>query len=211
MFDIEYKGGNTVVIATKKTTLVADPKLSLVGLKDVSVKDVLELGTEARFLVNDPSARLTLEGPGEYEVGDFSIRGVAAQRHLDTEEDEKRATIYRIEIGDIRIALLGNVIGKLSDDQLEELGVTDILIVPVGGSGYTLDATSAASVARQIDPKVVIPVHYADDALKYEVPQDAVEVFTKELGAPVEQVGKYKVKSSASLPEVLTTVIVERS
>lgn len=211
MFDIEYKGGNTVVIATKKTTLVADPKLSLVGLKDVSVKDILELGTEARFLVNDPSARLTLEGPGEYEVGDFSIRGVAAQRHLDTEEDEKRATIYRIEIGDIRIALLGNVIGKLSDDQLEELGVTDILIVPVGGSGYTLDATSAASVARQIDPKVVIPVHYADDALKYEVPQDAVEVFTKELGAPVEQVGKYKVKSSASLPEVLTTVIVERS
>lgn len=211
MFDIEYKGGNTVVIATKKTTLVADPKLSLVGLKDVSVKDILELGTEARFLVNDPSARLTLEGPGEYEVGDFSIRGVAAQRHLDTEEDEKRATIYRIEIGDIRIALLGNVIGKLSDDQLEELGVTDILIVPVGGSGYTLDATSAASVARQIDPKVVIPVHYADDALKYEVPQDAVEVFTKELGAPVEQVGKYKVKSSAGLPEVLTTVIVERS
>lgn len=211
MFDIEYKGGNTVVIATKKTTLVADPKLSLVGLKDVSVKDALELGTEARFLVNDPSARLTLEGPGEYEVGDFSIRGIAAQRHLDAEEGEKRATIYRIELGDIRIALLGNVIGKLSDDQLEELGVTDILIVPVGGSGYTLDATSAAAVTRQVDPKVVIPVHYADGALKYEVPQDSVDVFTKELSAPVEQVTKYKVKSSASLPEVLTTVVVERS
>lgn len=211
MFDIEYKGGNTVVITTKKTTLVADPKLSLVGLKDISVKDALELGTEARFMVNDPAARLSLEGPGEYEVGDFSISGVAAQRHLDADDAEKKSTIYRIEVGDVRIALLGNVIGKLSDDQLEALGVTDILILPVGGAGYTLDATSAATITRQVEPKVVIPVHYADGALKYEVPQDSVEVFTKELGAPVEQTTKYKLKSSVGLPEALTVVVVERS
>lgn len=211
MFDIEYKGGNTVVIATKKTTLVTDPKLSLVGLKDASVKDALELGTEARFMVNDPAARLNLEGPGEYEVGDFSISGVAAQRHLDADDVEKKSTIYRIEVGDVRIALLGNVIGKLSDDQLEALGVTDILILPVGGAGYTLNATSAATITRQVEPKVVIPVHYADSALKYEVPQDSVEVFTKELGAPVEQVSKYKLKSSVGLPEALTVVVVERS
>jgi L-ascorbate metabolism protein UlaG (beta-lactamase superfamily) len=211
MFDIEYKGGNTVVIATKKTTLVTDPKLSLVGLKDASVKDALELGTEARFMVNDPAARLSLEGPGEYEVGDFSVSGVAAQRHLDADDTEKQATIYRIEVGDVRIALLGNVIGKLSEDQLEALGVTDILILPVGGAGYTLDATSAATITRQVEPKVVIPVHYADSALKYEVPQDSVEVFTKELGAPVEQVSKYKLKSSVGLPEALTVVVVERS
>lgn len=211
MFDIEYKGGNGVVVATKKTTLVVDPKLSLVGLKDLSVKDTVELATEARFMVEDPAARLILEGPGEYEVGDFSIRGVAAQRHIDTEKDEKLATIYRVEVGDTRIALLGNIAPTLSDDQLEALGVVDILIVPVGGSGYTLDATSAAAVTRHIDPKVVIPVHYADSALSYEVPQDDVETFSKELGAPVESVAKYKIKSAASLPEVLTTVIVARS
>lgn len=211
MFDIEYKGGNGIVISTKKASLVIDPKLSLVGLKDLSVKDAVELATEARFVVEDDSAQLILEGPGEYEVGDFSIRGVAAQRHLDTEQDEKRATIYRIEVGDARIALLGNIDAKLSDDQLEALGVVDILVVPVGGAGYTLDATSAATLTRHIGPKVVIPVHYADSALTYEVPQDDVEVFTKELGAPVESVPKYKLKSAAGLPEVLTTVIVARS
>lgn len=211
MFDIEYKGGNGVVIATKKTTLVVDPKLSLVGLKDLSVKDAVELATEARFMVNDPAARLTLEGPGEYEVGDFSIRGVATQRHIDTEETEKIATAYRIEIGEVRIAILGNIAPQLSEEQLEQLGVVDILILPVGGGGYTLDATSAATVARHIDPKVVIPVHYADSALTYEVPQDDVEVFSKELGAPVETVtAKYKVKSITALPEVLTTVVISR-
>lgn len=211
MFDIEYKGGNGIVVTTKKTSLVIDPKVSLVGLKDLSVKDAVELATEARFLLNDPAARLVLEGPGEYEVGDFSIRGVAAQRHIDTEQDEKRATIYRIEVGDVRIALLGNIDATLSDDQLEALGVVDILLVPVGGGGYTLDATSAATLTRHIGPKVVIPIHYADSALSYEVSQDDVEVFTKELAAPVESVAKYKLKSAAGLPEVLTTVVVARS
>lgn len=38
MFDIEYKGGNTVVIATKKATLVLDPNQAVVGLKPLVVK-----------------------------------------------------------------------------------------------------------------------------------------------------------------------------
>ena len=87
----------------------------------------------------------------------------------------------------------------------------DILIVPVGGGGYTLDATSAVSIVRAIDPKVVIPVHYRDVALQYEVPQDEVETFIKELGAPVDNVTKFKVKNDSSLPSVLTTVVVARS
>lgn len=211
MFDIEYKGGNTVVIATKKTTVVIDPKLSVVGLKDVLLKDAIEIATEARFASTNPAAKLLIEGPGEYEAGDFSIRGIRATRHLDTESDEPISTMYRIEVGDVRIAVIGNIAGKLNEDQLEGLGVVDILVLPVGGGGYTLDATGAAMLTRQIDPKVVIPVHYADAALAYEVPQDILETFTKELTAPVETTGKYKIKSSASLPPVLTVVEVSRS
>jgi L-ascorbate metabolism protein UlaG (beta-lactamase superfamily) len=211
MFEIEYKGGNTVVIATKKATLVVDPKQSIVGLKDLVIKEAIEIATESRFALNSETARLSLEGPGEYEVADFSIRGTAAQRHLDAETDELVATIYRIEIGDVRIALLGNIFGKLSEEQLEALGVVDILVLPVGGGGYTLDATAAAALVRLIDPKVVIPVHYADKALKYEVPQDDLNTFTSELGAPVETVPKYKVKSAASIPQTLIVVEVARS
>ncbi len=211
MFDIEYKGGNTVVIATKKASLVVDPKQSLIGLKDLVVKDTVEIATEPRFVLNSPTARLSLEGPGEYEVADFSICGVPAQRHLDTENDELVGTIYRIEIGDVRIALIGNIDEKLSEDQLEALGVVDIVIIPVGGGGYTLDATGAAGLVRRIDPKVVIPVHYADKALRYEVPQDELSTFVSELGAPVETVPKYKVKSAATIPQVLTIVEVTRS
>ena len=85
---------------------------------------------------------------------------------------------------------------KLSDEQLEAMGVVDILILPIGGGGYTLDAVDAAKVIRIIEPKIVIPTHYADKSLQYEVPQDELQLFIDELGAPVETVPKYKVKQN---------------
>lgn len=209
MFDIEYKGGNTVVIATKKSKLIVDPKQSLVGLKDIDPKGAVALATEPRFEVRSKDAVLNIDSPGEYEVGDFSIRGIPAQRHLDSAGFA--ATIYRIEVGEVRIALLGNIDPKLNEEQLESIGVVDMVIIPVGGGGYTLDATSAAHIVRQIDAKVIVPVHYADSALKYEVPQDELAVFEKELGGAVESVDKLKVKAASSLPLVSTIYKLARS
>lgn len=212
MFDIEYKGGNSVIISGKKTTVVVDPKLSLVGVKDIATKDAVVLATEARFGLHSDDTKLYIEGPGEYEVGEVSVKGIRATRHIDTEADEPLSTIYRLEIGELRIAIIGNITPKLSEDQLEEIGVVDILIIPVGGGGYTLDSVSATTITRQIDARVVIPVHYADKSLNYEVPQDNVDAFIKELAAPVEEAGsKYKVKSASSVPQVLTVVTIDRS
>lgn len=209
MFEIEYKGANTVVISTKKGTIVTDPKLSLVGLKDANVKDAIEIATEARFAINAENARLIIEGPGEYGIADFDIHGIAAQRHLDA--DGKASTIYRIEAGEIRVALVGNIYEKLSETQLEELGLIDVLIIPVGGNGYTLDATGAATLTRLIDPKIVVPIHYADSAIKYEVAQGDFETFAKELGGMVEEAPKLKIKTGAALPEALTIYKLARA
>ena len=211
MFEVEYKGANAVIISSKKASIVVDPKLSLVGLKDLNVKDAVELATEARFAINSDDAKLVIEGPGEYGIADFDIKGIAAQRHLDTEADPKVSTIYRIETGDIRAAVIGNVYEKLTENQLEAIGIVDVLIIPVGGSGYTLDATGAATIIRQIEPKIVVPVHYDDPAIKYEVPQSDLETFVKELGAPVEETPKLKLKSAGSLPASLTVYTVSRS
>jgi L-ascorbate metabolism protein UlaG (beta-lactamase superfamily) len=211
MFEIEYKGANSVIISTKKSTLVVDPKLSLVGLKDVSTKDAVELATEGRFALGADTARLNIEGPGEYGVAEFDIKGVAAQRHLDSESEPLISTIYRVEVNETRIAIIGNIYEKLSETQLEEIGLIDVLIIPVGGNGYTLDATGAATITRSIDPKVVIPIHYADAGIKYEVAQDTLETFTKELGAPVEELPKFKLKQAGPLPAVLTTIVLARA
>ena len=211
MFEIEYKGANSIIISTKKSKLVVDPKLSIVGLKDVSTKGLVELATESRFIVNDSDAILSIEGPGEYGVAGFDIRGIPARRHIDSESEGLMSTIYRVEIGEARIGIIGNIDKTLSDEQLEELGVLDILIIPIGGGGYTLDATDAANLVRMIDPKVVIPVHYADKLLKYEVPQDELGLFTAELGVPVETVAKYKLKQLPIVPATLSVIEITRS
>jgi len=135
---------------------------------DIEPKGMVALATEPRFEVRSETALLHIESPGEYEVSDFSVKGIPAQRHLDSEGFG--CTIYRVEVGDVRMAIIGNIDPKLSDEQLEAIGVVDVVIIPIGGGGYTLDATAAAHLVRQIDAKVIIPVHYADSGLKYEGP-----------------------------------------
>lgn len=211
MFELDYKGANCVIITTKKAKIVVDPKLSIVGMKNISTKDTVELCTEQRFSVNNQDSNIMIEGPGEYGVAGLDIKGIACQRHLDSEKEAYQSTIYRIEIGELRVGLIGNIYEKLSDEQLEELGIIDILVIPVGGNGYTLDASGAAGLVKLIDPKIVIPVHYADSSIKYEVPQDSLDLFISELSAPVEKVVKYKLKQLPITQTTLSIIEVARS
>lgn len=212
MLEIEYKGGNSVIIATKDMQLWVDANVASLGLKMGKFGNVVFLATESRFLPDVESTALLLEGPGEYEVGPFAITGLSARRHIDTEAEHNQSAVYHIDVNDIRIGVVGNVAAPLSEEQLETIGIVEILILPVGGNGYTLDAKSAASVVAQVEPKIVIPVHYADAAVNYEVPQDSVDDFVAELGAPVEYADtRFKLKSLAAIPAALTTVIISRS
>ncbi len=166
MLEIEYKGGNSVNIATKEKQLYIDANVDFLGLKRGKANNAVFLSTEKRFMVDVGEDSVQLEGPGEYEAGPFAIKGIAAQRHLDTEQQEKITTVYHVNVGDFRIGVVGNIDPKLNEDQLETIGVVDILILPVGGNGYTLDAKSATAIVAQVEPKVVIPVHYADDGIR---------------------------------------------
>ncbi len=211
MFEIEYKGANSVIISTKKAKIVVDPNIAPYGLKNPSVNGCVELVTEDRFAFDKNSASIFIDGPGEYGVSGFDISGIAARRHIDADADGKLSTIYRIEIEDARIGIVGNIWGKLSDEQLEGLGLIDVLILPVGGNGYTMDAVAAASLVGHVEPKVVIPIHYADSGIKYEVPQDELSRFVAELGAEKEMASKYKLKSISSLPVKTTVFELERN
>lgn len=204
--DIEYKGGNCVVISTKQATIAVDPKLSALGLKDMAGKDDVVVATQTDFVV--PTDEVAIDQPGEYEVKNVSITGVGAQRNIDV--SGRAATMYRIATSDFAVAIIGHVATPLSEEQLESIGIVDVVVVPAGGSGYTLDAHQAVAVVRQLDPKIVIPVHYADKAISYEVPQMELEPFLKEIGVPVEQTVKLKLKPG-SLPETLTVCELQRT
>ena len=207
--EIEFKGANCVVISTKKATIVVDGKLSDVGLKDVLPKGSIYLATQPDFVLQ-PDEGLMIDRPGEYEVSNISVKGVSTKRMID-HDDASRGTIYRVRAGGVTIAVVGHSAIPLSEEQLEAIGVVDVAVVPVGGNGYTADGHQAVGLVRQLDPKVVIPTHYADKAVKYEVPQMDLEAFTKELSAPAqEKLPKWKVKNGA-LPDVVTLIELERT
>ncbi len=204
--EIEYKGANCVVIKTKKATVVVDPT-SNVSAREADSKDAVILATQEEF-VPAKTAGFIVDMPGEYEIGDVSLRGIAAKKHIDP--DGKNATMYRMEFGGVRFAIVGHTDAPISDDDLESIGVVDIAIIPVGGGGYTLDSRDAATIARQLSPKAVIPTHFADKAIKYEVPQDEVDTFIKEMGGVHEKMSSFKIKNG-SLPETLTVCEITRS
>ncbi len=210
MVEIEYFGGNAVKITHNKQVLLFDPKRSHFGLKDIMIKQAVEVVTSDQFVVDNDERLLLIDGPGEYEVGGFSIEGVATNNYQDIGNGCKNNNIYSIVVDDVKIATLGNIEASLSDGQLEAIGVVDVLIVPVGGGGYTLYGKEAAKLVKQIEPKIVIPVHYSGSGLNYEVPQDTIDEFVAELGVEIERKDKLVIKKITDLPENLKIVELVR-
>lgn len=206
--DISFKGGNCVVISTKKDTIIVDGGLTGIGLKDVKAKDAIYLSTQPRFTPEN-TEQIVFDGPGDYEVKNTSIKGIAVSRMID-HNDEKNSTIFRIVTEGISIVIVGHIRVPLTEEELEKIGLVDIVVIPVGGNGYTLAAHQAVGVVAQLDPKVIIPTHYQDEAASYEVTQDGVEEFVKELGGDHEVTASYKIKNGI-LPPKQTVIVINRS
>lgn len=206
--EIQFYGANCVRLSGKKATIVVDDNLSDLGLKSITKNGDIALFTGAH---GDPAAevKLVIDQPGEYEVSDISIQGVAARAHID-EPGQYAATIFKIVSDDQRIVVVGHVYPELSDRELEELGMVDVLVIPVGGNGYTLDGIGALKLIKKIEPKLVIPTHYADKGVKYVVPQAELEDALKSLAMePKETVAKLKLKT-AELTDTAQLVVLER-
>lgn len=83
-------------------------------------------------------------------------------------------TIHIIDYNGIRVAHLGDLGHDLDDDQIEELGPLDVVLIPVGGT-YTLDCQQASDLADRLQVKTVIPMHYRKDDMGYDVLQTLQE------------------------------------
>lgn len=194
--ELVYLGGNCVKLSAKSVSLLIDP---IEGAK--AQADAVLYSTKPTAL---PSGSFVIDGPGEYEIKGAMVKGIPAQQHVD---EQAKSTIYLAQLDGVTVAVLGNIAPKLSDSQLEELGQVDVLVVPVGGHGLTLDAAGAVEIISQVEPKYVVPVHYDDGKTKYPVPQEKLDTFLNEIGSKPEPVSKLKV-TTAELPLETTLVVL---
>lgn len=151
-----------------------------------------------------------VKGPGEYEVQDVTVLGLDSRQATpagSAARDAPHNTIYLIELDDVRICHLGDL-GQGLDDHLEErIGDVDVLLVPVGG-GNALGAAQGAEVARRLEPRYVVPMHYAVPQLKVEL--EPLEPFLKEMGVEsAEPQNRLSVQPSSSSEGEMKVVVLE--
>jgi len=205
--DLQFHGANCIVLTYKGTRIVIDDNLADLGGKSVIKNDDVALFTGPH---GGPSgARIIFDSPGEYEVADISIIGIAARAHIDAEG--QNATMFKFVVGDQSVLVTGHILPELSDKQLEAIGIVDVMFVPVGGNGYTVDPIGALKLIKEVEPKLVIPTHYDDKSLKFPVPQQELSVALHELSMePKETVAKLRIKPG-ELSDVTQLVILEKS
>lgn len=104
-------------------------------------------------------------GIAEHDVdeGDLRVRNIPTSVHGRTGEHANSNSIFVFEVEDLCIAHLGHLHHVLTDTHLGELGIIDILMVPIDGS-YTIGQELMREVIAQIGPAVVIPMHYFGQA-----------------------------------------------
>lgn len=189
--DIYWYGQACFKLKGKTTSIVLDPyDPEFVGLKlpKELQGDVVLISHEHKDHNNweavtnsDGKKPMIFRDPGEYEIGGAVISGISSY-HDDSNGSERGGNImFHMMFDGLNILHLGDLgQSKLSEQQIAQIGEVDILLVSVGGV-YTIDAKAASNIVSQLEPRIIIPMHFKTEGLKFEL--SGVESFLKEMGA----------------------------
>lgn len=212
--DIIFLGQAAFKLKGKTATIIIDPFYpDFTGLKlpkdltaDIAISSHSHQDHSNLDAITGDPVKIT--GPGEYEIKGIAISGTQVFHDKVGGSERGKNTAYNIHIDGLNVVHLGDLGHQLTEEQVEEIGATDILLVPVGGV-YTIDASEAAQVVASLEPKIVIPMHYKLPGLKFEL--EPVESFLKEMGgeaaAPQSKLSITKEK----LPDEPQVVVLEKS
>jgi len=217
--EITYLGHSCFRIKGKKNIIVTDPFNEDVGFKMPRVTaDIITISHHHQDHNNVSAVKGTtkrrepfvVDGSGEYEISEVSIFGIASYHDKSSGAKRGENTIYLISLDGLRLAHLGDLGHKLTETQLEELNGVDVLFIPVGGT-FTIDDNEAIEVVAQIEPRIIIPMHYKTADMKPDFGiKLTVDDFLKAIG---EEANKAKEKldiSKDKLPEEREIVVLKR-
>ena len=207
---ITWYGQSCFRIDTREAVIAIDPFAKEIGLTPPRFQTDTALVTHGHFdhantgaLAGTPTL---ITGPGEYEIKGVAVRGIPSFHDQSEGRERGPNTIYRINAEEMTLVHLGDF-GEASirGETLDAIGDADILFIPVGGT-YTIDAETAAKVVNQIEPRIIIPMHYHLPGLRVRI--EPVEGFLKAFGVrEPERMPKLVIKKR-DLPETANRVVV---
>lgn len=190
MPDIQYLGHSCFRIRGRDGIVITDPYDRSVGF-DIGkpTAHIVTVSHQHPDHSNVEAVRpqreqvFVIDGPGEYEVGGIMIGGVRTYHDTKKGAELGRNIVYVIHIDDLVFCHLGDLGHELTAHQLDEIGDVDVLFIPVGG-GETISPATASSVISQIEPRLVVPMHYAPEGQSTFTSSELepVDKFLQELG-----------------------------
>ena len=212
---IIWKGQSFFQIITRhnneRLIIAIDPFSEDIGLKVPSFEADLLLITHyhqdhqnVKAIKGQP---FIIEGPGEYEVKGAFIRGIDSYHDNVKGRERGKNTIYSFQVEDIRTCHLGDLGQKeLTEEQVEKIGEIDILMIPVGGN-FTISAEEATKIINQLEPTIIIPMHYKIPRLTVKL--DGPEKFLKKMGTKSpERLEVLSIKKK-DLPEEIKIILLK--
>lgn len=203
--NISYFGHSCFKIEEKidgeNIVLVTDPFNKEIGLKVPNIEaDIVSISHNHKDHNNSSALRANpfiVDSAGEFDVKGVIIEGIYSYHDNKQGAEYGSNIIFRFDVDGVSLVHLGDLGNILDDKQLEKIGGVDILFIPVGGK-YTLDAKKAVEVISQVEPRIVIPMHYQIPGCSIK-DIDGVEKFIKELGIEPNYEEKLKI-SKKDLP-----------
>lgn len=226
--DIYWYGQACFKIKGKTATVVIDPfDPDFTGLKlpkDLSADVVLSTHdhqdhNNIQVVVSSSGGQpLVFKDPGEYEVAGVVITAVSSFHDNSGGSERGSNTIFNLFMDGLDIVHLGDLgQSRLTEEQIAQIGQADILLIPVG-SVYTINAKAASDIVSQLEPKIIIPMHYKPslpsgdgkiEGLKFEL--EPVDNFLKEMGAETVSPQPKLSISKDRLPEEPQVVVLSKN
>ena len=206
--DITYLGHSCFRIRGSQAIIITDPFPPGLGYtlgKQTADIVTVSHGDPSHSYAQGVTGAHTIKGPGEYEIAGVLVLGVTTFHDAVKGQTKGKNTVYLFEIDGVNICHLGDIGHIPTDDQLEQIGSIDILMVPVGGVS-TINANMAAQIVRKVEPKIVIPMHYKTAKTKRDL--EPVEAFLKEMAVTLAEPRPKLAVTKANLPLTLQVVVL---
>ena len=194
-----------------QVNIVIDPYSEDIGLKVPKLEADVLLVSHQHHDHNNVKAvggnPFLIQWPGEYEIKEVFVQGIPAFHDSSSGKERGTNTIYTIEAEDLKLCHLGDLGQKeLTPEQIEKIGGVDILMIPVGGV-FTISAKEAVKIMSQIEPSIIIPMHYQLPKLRIKL--DGIDKFFKVMGIKkLESLPKLSIKKKDISPEEARIIVL---
>ena len=206
--DITWLGHSCFRLHDADMVVVTDPYPTSVGLRIdnrpasvVTVSNAHPNHNNAESIEGDPKV---FSNPGEYEYNGVTVRGVMTPM-ADGQPQEERNVAFSVEIGAINVCHLGDISMPMTTRMIDELKPVDVVLVPTGGH-CTLDLDQVYQTLQDLDPKIVIPMHYKTEGINVDV--DSIDNFVRRMGLDEIQAQPRLVVTSTNLGTDMRVVVM---